>query len=140
MPARSNAIVNSGVPLPEPAERARHQVADETLAEHDVDMAAFEPLQLAQLGDGVGLIGLPLPEALDQQHPGLGRADAAAEPLDERQPELLFQQRDLPADHRGVDLERFCRCAHRAEPNGLVKVTQPMMIEQGRHGRSEVLP
>ena len=111
----------------------RVEYADESLAKHDIDMPALQALQLAQLRQRVLLVGRPLPKSLHQEFAGLCGANAAAQALDQGDAEILLEQRDLPADHRRIDVEPFSRGADRAEPHGLVQVAQAVMIEQSGH-------
>ena len=123
----------SRVLLPEAAQRTGHQIADEAFADRNVDVAAPQALDIAQLRQRVVAIGGTPMEMLHQKRAGFGRPHAAAMALQQHDIEALFQQRDLPAHHRRIDAERIRRRPHRAVVDRREQIVQPVIVHAVGH-------
>ncbi len=105
-------------------QRARDQIADESLAHAERHAAAPQMPVFLQSCRQIALTPLIVAIVLDQHLPDFGDDDIAPAPLDQRKAQQPLQRRDLPADHRRVDAERFRRHAHAARRRDFGKITQ----------------
>ena len=96
-------------------------------------MAAFECLQIGEFGQRVLAGGILNMGVLHQQLSGLRCPDAAAVALQQGRRYLFLQERNLPADRRGIDVQPLRRAADASEFDRLAQVVKSLVIKIRGH-------
>ena len=124
-------------------EAALQQVSDVALAGHQLDMATLQRLEVREFRQCILAGGVLNAGVFHQQLPRLRCPDAAAVSLQQVRRYLFLQQRNLPADRRGIDVDPLRRAADASELDRLAQVVKSLVIKirwhRSKYSRFKVL-